>query len=91
MVSEQLEISGYIDFYGFSTSAGGWVIAGWVSRTWDGGSQEATAVLEFDARQVSGRITACTYERSDVQKVGLGIVALIYSSDPQPSYLLDAY
>ncbi len=90
MSAEQLEVAGYVDFYGFSPAAGGWVIAGWVSRDWDSGDQEATAVLEFSTRQASGTLIACTYERADVQKVGLGLVALIRSADAQASYLADA-
>ena len=90
MESDQLGLAGYVDIYGFSPAAGGWVIAGWVSRDWDSGDHETTAVLEFDSRHVSGAFTVCTYDRADIQKIGLGLVAFIRSSDSQPSYLVDA-
>ena len=90
MSLEQRETAGYVDIYGFSPAAGGWIIAGWVSRDWDSSDQEATAVLEFDSRQVSGAFTACIYEREDIKKVGQGLVAFIRSTDSQPSYLVDA-
>jgi GT2 family glycosyltransferase len=83
-------ISGYIDFYGFSSIAGGWVLTGWIGRDWDGADQPVTATLEFDAGTVAGSAAICVFERGDIKKVGVGLVALVDSADARLPYMTDA-
>ena len=84
------DLQGYVDFYGFSSTAGGWVMTGWVGRDWDGYGQAIEAILDFDSGPLSGAATVCTFERADIKKVGVGLVVLIESGDSRPSYLTDA-
>ncbi len=80
---------GYIDFYGFSPAAGGWIFAGWIGRDWPGGDEATQATLEFSGGKIEATAHACLFERSDIKKLGVGIVILVDSLDASQSYLTD--
>lgn len=90
-MSESIQqIAGYVDFYGFSATAGGWLVTGWIVREWEGTDKEAVATLDFGARSIGSAVQSCTFERADVQKVGIGVLLLVETTDGRPGTLSEA-
>ncbi len=88
-MSDAPRISGYVDFYGFSSTVGGWLLTGWIGREWDGNGQDAAATLEFGTRSLGGVVRSCSFERADVQKVGVGLILFVECADGRPDCLTD--
>jgi GT2 family glycosyltransferase len=80
---------GYIDIYGFSPAAAGWIFAGWIGRDWPGGDEPIAATLEFSGGQIQATAHVCLFERNDIKKLGTGMVILADSLDASHTYLTD--
>ncbi len=89
MTDGNTSIAGYVDIYAASSTAGGWIIAGWITRGWDRQGEAGIATLEFGTHTFIGPVCACVFERSDVQKVGVGLIMLVQGGDLRPAYLTD--
>ena len=73
--------TGYVDLFGYSNAAGGWLFCGWMPRP---NSLEQTEALEalirFEQTQCSGAATLAFYQREDVDRLGIGVVAFVSGS-----------
>lgn len=67
--------SGFVDFFGYCASAGGWLFCGWMPRPprTDGGSS-VEFLAEFERGRKEGHATLCFYQRDDLGARGIGIV-----------------
>ncbi len=77
----QAPLVGYVDVFGHSSGAGGWLFSGWVSRP---PTLEASAPVEFAAHYEKevcrGRATLVFYQRKDVDQNSIGLVAYMAGS-----------
>ena len=84
-------LDGYVDRYGYSTIAGGWIAVGWIGHAWDDRGAPFEAKLDFAEGMLAGKATTSNFPRSDVQKVGSGLILFVESADSTRSHLTDVF
>jgi GT2 family glycosyltransferase len=69
---------GYVDVFGYSSAAGGWFFNGWVPRP---PATDLAETVEFLAQcnksQCWGRATLAFYQREDLDKKHIGVIAFV--------------
>jgi O-antigen biosynthesis protein len=74
-------LQGYVDIFGYSSAAGGWLFNGWVPRP---SNLEQLEPVEFLARYEKsedwGRATLAFYRRDDLDEKLIGLIAFVPSS-----------
>jgi O-antigen biosynthesis protein len=69
-------LSGYIDLFGHSSAAGGWLFSGWVSRPPRTDWLESVDFLaQYAEGQSRGRATLAFYQREDLARNAIGVIA----------------
>jgi GT2 family glycosyltransferase len=67
---------GYVDVFGYSSAAGGWFFNGWVPRPQSTDLKEPVEFLaQYDKSQCWGRATLAFYQREDLDKKHIGVIA----------------
>ncbi len=73
--------TGYIDIFGYSNAAGGWLFCGWIERP---DSIEPMDPLEglirFEQTHCSGAATLAFYQREDLDHRAIGVVVFVSGS-----------
>jgi GT2 family glycosyltransferase len=70
-------VPGNIESLTYCPSIGGWIVTGWIGFGWDAESDRPEATLNFAGRLVASHPVVCVFERTDVRKVGTGVVMFI--------------
>ena len=69
---------GYIDFYGYATTAGGWLFSGWSRGRWKPGARPPQVTAHFQQGRIEGvESVACWFVRPDLGRRGAGIVVFV--------------
>jgi GT2 family glycosyltransferase len=69
---------GYVDVFGYSSAAGGWFFNGWVPRPSSTDLKEPVEFLaQYDKSQCWGRATLAFYQREDLDKKHIGVIAFV--------------
>ncbi|MGC1297554.1 MAG: glycosyltransferase [Alloacidobacterium sp.] len=76
--------AGYVDFYGYHCSAGGWIMVGWVlsetPKTFSNGMEgNPEARITFDGDELDGPVVIALYRREDLPDRGTGVVLFVPS------------
>ena len=76
--------AGYVDFYGYHCSAGGWIMVGWVlsetPTTFANGVEgNPEARITFDGDEHDGAVVIARYRREDLPDRGTGVVLFVPS------------
>ena len=72
---------GYIDSFGYSSAAGGWIYNGWISRPFRSDlSDPIDLVANFENSQNAGKAILAFYEREDLDQKSVGIIAYVLTS-----------
>jgi len=67
---------GYVDFYGYSSAAGGWLFSGWVARPFHTDhSATVEALLQYEQSRCPSRATLAFFQRDDLDPKAVGVVA----------------
>jgi GT2 family glycosyltransferase len=72
-------VSGFIDFYGYHSGAGGWMFAGWVSSGWSSAHRPERLVASFEGGDVAGEAIAAIYPRPDLKGAAKGATLFLRS------------
>ena len=73
--------TGYVDLFGYSNAAGGWLFCGWMPRPHHiSQNTPLEAMIRFEQTQCSGAATLAFYEREDLDQRGIGVVAFVSGS-----------
>jgi GT2 family glycosyltransferase len=73
--------TGYVDIFGYSNAAGGWLFCGWIERPESiEQSNSVEATIRFEQTQCSGAATLSFYQREDLDHRGIGVVAFVSGS-----------
>jgi GT2 family glycosyltransferase len=72
-------LSGFVDCYGYHSTACGWFFSGWVTRSWDDevGPDKLTARFGDDD-EVGGKTITGFYPRDDLNGQGVGFVMFMH-------------
>jgi GT2 family glycosyltransferase len=65
---------GYVDFYGYHRTAGGWVFVGWVAHTGSCDAAPLRGLAQFSGEAVTQQVVAAYFSRGDVAGRGIGFV-----------------
>jgi GT2 family glycosyltransferase len=69
---------GYIDFFGYSSAAGGWLFNGWVPRPPDlDQSEPVTLSVHYSQSTASGEATLAFYRREDLDHNAVGVIVML--------------
>jgi GT2 family glycosyltransferase len=72
----QVPFAGFVDCFGYSSAAGGWLFNGWVARP---AEMDASEAVEFHAQyensRCSGSALLAFYQRNDLDENSIGVVA----------------
>jgi glycosyltransferase involved in cell wall biosynthesis len=80
-VNASLPANGYIDFFGYSTAAGGWLFCGWISRPYRTDEVgEIDFLAQYEQSQDRGKAILTFYQRSDLDQRSVGIIAFLPAS-----------
>jgi GT2 family glycosyltransferase len=72
---------GYIDSFGYSSAAGGWIYNGWISRPFRTDlSEPVEFVAHYERSQNSGKAILAFYEREDLDQKSIGVIAYLLTS-----------
>jgi GT2 family glycosyltransferase len=67
---------GYVDIYGYSSAAGGWLFGGWVPRPPDTDrADSAEFIAQYEASQSKGAADLAFYQRQDIESDAIGFIA----------------
>jgi GT2 family glycosyltransferase len=69
--------NGYVEYYGYHPSAGGWLVSGWISHPWAEGEQPERVVISFDNGDVQGVAVAVLYTRPELNPGALGVIFFV--------------
>ncbi len=69
--------AGNIESLAFCSALGGWLVLGWIGFGWEDQQTGCEATLNFGNRIVTAEPISCVFDRSDVRKIGTGIVIFI--------------
>jgi GT2 family glycosyltransferase len=73
--------SGYVDIFGYSSAAGGWLFNGWVSRPLNLKQLEPVEFLaQYEKSQCWGRAILAFYQRDDLDQKSIGVIAFVPST-----------
>ena len=72
---------GYVEFFGYHTMAGGWLISGWVSRPWTPGDAPGDILISFENGDVAGKIIGTFFPRQELPDGAQGL--LLFVAAPQ--------
>ena len=73
-------LTGYVDFYGYHTGAGGWVLNGWISPLWQTTNPTRLRLL-FETGEVEGACQFSLFPRDDVDEtLGKGVLIFVQAS-----------
>lgn len=80
-VFEPVPATGYVDVFGYSNAAGGWLFSGWVPRPFRTDQpQGLECVTRFEQSQFKGSATLAFYQRDDLDHTRIGVIALTAGS-----------
>jgi GT2 family glycosyltransferase len=75
--------AGFVDCFGYSSAAGGWLFNGWVTRPSDLHSSEAVDfVAQYEKSQCSGSALLAFYQRADLDENSIGVIAFFTGGSP---------
>jgi GT2 family glycosyltransferase len=78
---EEAPFPGYVDIFGYSSAAGGWLFSGWVARPPSTNRLDPVDfIAQFEQSQNRGKATLAFYQRTDVDPKAIGVVAYLPSS-----------
>ena len=78
---EEAPFPGYVDIFGYSSAAGGWLFSGWVARPpRTDRSDPVDFIAQFEHSQNKGKAILAFYQRSDLDPKAIGVVAYLPSS-----------
>jgi GT2 family glycosyltransferase len=81
-VTGEEPFQGYIDFFGYSTAAGGWLFCGWVARPHRTDHPEEVEFLaKYDQSEDSGSAMLAFFQRNDLDQRSVGLIAFLPSSN----------
>jgi GT2 family glycosyltransferase len=67
---------GYIDSFGYSSAAGGWIYNGWLPRPFRTDQTDPIAVVaHYERSQHAGTAILAYYEREDLDQKSIGVIA----------------
>ena len=72
--------AGCVDFIAYSAALNGWLAGGWIGHAWDDQDRPSTGTLNFGHSTIRADAIVCLFSRSDVRKIGNGIVLFIPGS-----------
>ncbi len=79
---------GYVDTFGYSSAAGGWLFNGWIPRPVDLDLPAPVAlVAHYEQSRCSGDAMLAFYQREDLDHSAAGVVALLPSSSRVSGFL----
>jgi len=68
---------GYIEYFGYHPTAGGWIASGWLSRGWSSQQTPDRVVMSFDDGDIRGDTAASLFERPELPDGAQGVVLFI--------------
>jgi hypothetical protein len=69
---------GYVDIFGYSSAAGGWLFGGWVPRPPDTDRAEpADFIAQYERSQSKGTAILAFYQREDIDSNAIGFIAFM--------------
>lgn len=71
------EPNGHIDFYGYSSAAGGWFFCGWCSDVWPGRRPTAKVIAHFKQCGLLADALLAWYDRPDIASGAVGVVVFL--------------
>jgi GT2 family glycosyltransferase len=72
---------GYVDSFGYSSAAGGWLFNGWVPRPPELDQLEPVEFMaQYERSQCRGRALLAYYQRNDLDQKLIGVIAFMPSS-----------
>lgn len=71
------EANGHIDFYGYSSAAGGWFFCGWSADVWPGRRPAAKVIAHFRQAGLLTDAALAWYERPDIATGAVGIIVFL--------------
>ena len=72
--------TGFIDFYGYHSVAGGWLLCGWTTPDAPDGLQPDAVTISFEGGNISGDAVAVIYPRADLAEGQDGVVLFVQGS-----------
>jgi GT2 family glycosyltransferase len=82
-IFSQLPFTGFVDCFGYSSAAGGWLFNGWVARPADLDASDAVEFLaQYQKSQFSGSALLAFYQRSDLDENSVGVIAFFAGGSP---------
>jgi len=77
-------LAGFVDCFGYSSAAGGWLFNGWVTRPSDLDASEGVEFLaQYEKSQCSGSALLAFYHRADLDEHCIGVIAF-YAGGGRP-------
>lgn len=76
-------LTGFVDFYGYLTTAGGWLFAGWIAPAWPRGKRPEHVRASFEQAEIAGEVISAGYERHG-ESEGEGVIFFLPSSSNNP-------
>jgi GT2 family glycosyltransferase len=75
-IFSKVPFAGFVDCFGYSSAARGWLFNGWVTRPSDLDASEATEFLaQYEKNQCSGSALLAFYQRADLDEHSIGVIA----------------
>jgi GT2 family glycosyltransferase len=71
---------GFVDFYGYHSIAGGWLLCGWLSSKVQDAFDTRAFVIQFERGEIRGEAVSTYYPRDDLGDRGIGIVLFVPGS-----------
>lgn len=71
---------GFVDSYGYHTSAGGWVFSGWAAHGWTDAQPPTRLLAAFEEGDIEGEAVAVRYPRPDLKDGGEGTLFFVPGS-----------
>jgi len=75
--------AGFVDCFGYSSAAGGWLFNGWVKRPADlDATEEVEFMAQYEKSQCSGSALLAFYQRVDLDEHSIGVIAFFAGGSP---------
>jgi GT2 family glycosyltransferase len=68
---------GYIEYFGFHPTAGGWIASGWLSRGWSSQQSPDRVVMSFEDGDIRGDTVASLFERPELPDGAQGVMLFV--------------
>src|ERR1035441_5047603 len=79
---------GYVDLYGYSSAAGGWLFSGWVPRPLNVDAREPVEFLaQYEKGQSWGQAILAFHQRDDLDQRSIGVIAFVRDGSPAVGHL----